>query len=69
MHGARSQVDSGDITTECPQWNDIGAVDYVGKAIWLGHHKLKGKTKAQAQAIFCKLLNDALADKKAHFYP
>ena len=69
VHGARSQVDSGDITTECPQWNDIGAVDYVGKATWLGHHKLKGKSKAQAQAIFCKLLNDALADKKAHFYP
>jgi acyl-CoA-binding protein len=35
----------------------------------MGHHKLKGKTKEQARAIFCKLLNDALADKAAHFYP
>ena len=69
MQGARSQVETGDITIECPQWNDIGAVDYGGKATWMGHHKLKGKTKGQARAFFCKLRNDALADKAAHFYP
>ena len=66
---ARSQVETGDIATECPQWNDIGAVDYVGKAAWMGHSKLKGKTKDQARAIFCKLFKAALADKKANFYP
>lgn len=67
--GARSQVETGDIATECPQWNDIGAVDYVGKAAWMGHNKLKGRTKDQARAMFVKLFQDAVADKKAHFYP
>ncbi len=67
--GARSQVETGDVAAESQQWNDIGAVDYVGKAAWMGHNKLKGRTKDQARAMFVKLFQDAVADKKAHFYP
>jgi len=66
--GARKQVETGDLAVECPQWNEVGAVDYVGKAHWEGHNKWKGKTTTEARAVFCKLFNDAKAERSKHFF-
>lgn len=61
--GAKMQIESGDCTEEEPQWNDLGAVDYVGKAIWRGHTGWKGKSKEEAMAGFV-----ALSKKAKHNY-
>jgi AP-3 complex subunit delta-1 len=46
--GAKMQIENGDCTEEEPQWNDLGAVDYLGKANWHGHMAWKGKSKEEA---------------------
>ena len=57
------QIESGDCTEKEPQWNDLGAVDYIGKAIWRGHTGWKGKSKEEAMAGFV-----ALSKKEKHNY-
>jgi len=66
--GAKAQVDSGDVTEECPQWNDVGAVDYAGKAAWEGHKRWTGKSADEARAAFCALFADAKEDRANNFF-
>jgi len=68
LKGAKSQVDNGDVSIPCPEWNEVGAVDYAGKAEWNGYKKWKGKTSDQAKAVFCKLLKSAMSDPKSNFF-
>jgi AP-3 complex subunit delta-1 len=68
IKGAKKQVNNGDVMVSCPQWNEVGAVDYVGKAEWGSYNKWKGKTTDQAKAVFCKLFKSAMADPKSNFF-
>ena len=68
IKGAKSQVDNGDVSVPCPEWNEVGAVDYAGKAEWTGYNKWRGKTPDQAKAVFHKLFRSAMADPKSNFF-
>ena len=66
--GAKMQIESGDCTEEEPQWNDLGAVDYIGKAIWRGHTGWKGKSKDEAMAGFVHLSKKAKHNYSDNFF-
>ena len=66
--GAQAQATHGDVAIPCPDWNDVGAVDYLGKALWNGHDQYKGNTAEQARAIYCQKFSEALANKAKNFF-
>tara|TARA_B100000768_G_scaffold122884_1_gene113673 strand:- start:2851 stop:3129 length:279 start_codon:yes stop_codon:yes gene_type:complete len=66
--GAKMQIENGDCTEEEPQWNDLGAVDYLGKANWHGHMAWKGKSKEEAMAGFVALGKKAKYNYSDNFF-